>query len=86
MTAPDAARRHEMGVDRIMWGADYPHEESTWPDSRASLGTAVKGIPEGEVRQMLGGTPPRSMVSTSTSSPLWRNRSGLVSTNSKSSP
>jgi predicted TIM-barrel fold metal-dependent hydrolase len=54
MKAPDAARRHEIGVDRVMWGADYPHEESTWPDSRSSLGAAVKGIPEDEVRQMLG--------------------------------
>jgi predicted TIM-barrel fold metal-dependent hydrolase len=54
MTAADAARRHEIGVDRVMWGADYPHEESTWPNSRTSLGQAVVGIPESEVRQMVG--------------------------------
>jgi predicted TIM-barrel fold metal-dependent hydrolase len=54
MNAADAGRRHEIGVERVMWGADYPHTESTWPDSRGSLAEALVGIPDDEARQMLG--------------------------------
>jgi Amidohydrolase len=27
-------RRH-IGMDNIIWARDYPHSETTWPDSRA---------------------------------------------------
>jgi hypothetical protein len=37
-----------------MWGSDYPHTESTWPDSRGSLAKAVAGVPDDEARRMLG--------------------------------
>jgi predicted TIM-barrel fold metal-dependent hydrolase len=26
--------RHEIGIDNIMWSSDYPHSETTWPDSK----------------------------------------------------
>ena len=26
-----------VGADRVMWGSDYPHRESTWPRSREVL-------------------------------------------------
>lgn len=26
---------HQIGVDRIMWSSDYPHSETTWPQSKA---------------------------------------------------
>jgi predicted TIM-barrel fold metal-dependent hydrolase len=29
--------RELIGVDNIMWASDYPHADSTWPNSRASL-------------------------------------------------
>lgn len=54
MSAPEATRRHEIGVDRVMWGADYPHTEATWPDSVGSLTNALAGIPEAEARSMVG--------------------------------
>jgi hypothetical protein len=25
--------RHKIGVDRLIWGSDFPHQESDWPDS-----------------------------------------------------
>lgn len=50
----DAKRRHEVGVERVMWGADYPHTEATWPNSRQSIAAAMEGIPADEARQMLG--------------------------------
>jgi len=27
--------RHEIGVDNIMWSSDYPHSETTWPNSKS---------------------------------------------------
>ena len=27
--------RYDIGVDRILWECDYPHTDSTWPDSAA---------------------------------------------------
>jgi predicted TIM-barrel fold metal-dependent hydrolase len=54
MGAPDATRRYEFGVERVMWGSDYPHTESSWPDSKSSLATAVADVPEDEARAMLG--------------------------------
>ncbi len=54
MSAKDAARRHEIGVDHVMWGADYPHTEATTPNSRAALQQTLAGIPEDESRAMVG--------------------------------
>ena len=33
MSRGECAIRDQIGVDRIMWGADYPHIEGTWPHS-----------------------------------------------------
>ncbi|MGH9058273.1 MAG: amidohydrolase family protein, partial [Acidimicrobiales bacterium] len=48
-----------VGVDRMMWGADYPHEEGTTPYTRQALQAALSDVPEEECRQMLGGTAAR---------------------------
>ncbi len=40
--------RHSFGVDRLMWGADYPHAESTFPRSREIVDRIFKGVPEEE--------------------------------------
>ena len=53
-------RRHEVemraavGVDRIMWGSDFPHLEGCWPFSHEHLRLAFAGVPEDEVRKMVG--------------------------------
>lgn len=51
--------RHEIGVDKIMIGSDYPHHEGTWAIGndeylRATVGAA--GVPVDEARRMLGET------------------------------
>lgn len=46
--------RHQVGVDRILWGNDYPHYEGSWPYSRENLRMAFAKVPEPEVRKMLG--------------------------------
>src|SRR5262249_51304914 len=28
------ASRHFIGVDKMMWSSDYPHQASTWPHSQ----------------------------------------------------
>jgi len=47
--------RHEVGVDRILWGADFPHVESEWPNSRKVLAKRFTGVPEEEQHKMVAG-------------------------------
>ncbi|MAT92395.1 MAG: amidohydrolase [Halioglobus sp.] len=49
------AVRHEIGIDRVMWGTDYPHPEGSWPNTREKLMTYMKGLPETDLEAMLGG-------------------------------
>ena len=51
--------RHQVGVDRIMWGSDFPHLEGCWPFSRTHLRLAFAGVPEDEVRAMVGANAAR---------------------------
>jgi predicted TIM-barrel fold metal-dependent hydrolase len=52
MVRADVEMRHIVGVDRIMWGSDYPHHEGTWPHSRLALRLNFSGVPQEEVRAM----------------------------------
>src|SRR5580658_1431596 len=54
MTRDDAATRALIGVDRIMWGSDFPHEEGTFPHSRESLAYTYAGVDRAEVVRMVG--------------------------------
>ena len=40
--------RDVIGVDNMMWGSDYPHSESTFPQSRKILSEILAGVPEEE--------------------------------------
>jgi predicted TIM-barrel fold metal-dependent hydrolase len=44
--------RHLVGVDHIMVEVDYPHSDSTWPDSQQILAQQFRGIPDDEVQAM----------------------------------
>ena len=48
--------RHEVGVERIMWGLDYPHSEGPYPYVLESLQVALAGVPRNEVEMMLSRT------------------------------
>jgi predicted TIM-barrel fold metal-dependent hydrolase len=50
----EVAMREQVGVDRIMWGSDFPHLEGCWPYSRTHLRMSFAGVPEDEVRRMVG--------------------------------
>jgi predicted TIM-barrel fold metal-dependent hydrolase len=53
----EVAMRQAIGVERMMFGVDYPHPEGTWPNTadwvRATFG--YQGVPEVEARLILGG-------------------------------
>ncbi|MHB8467717.1 MAG: amidohydrolase family protein [Acidimicrobiales bacterium] len=46
--------RHEIGVDKMLFGVDYPHWEGVWPNTRDWIRTAFAGVPENEARMILG--------------------------------
>ena len=52
MIGRDVEARNELGVDRIMWGADYPHHEGLFPHTRLGLRALFSDVPEDEVRRM----------------------------------
>ena len=47
--------RELVGVDRLMWGSDYPHTEGTFPYSQEQIMQDFMGVPEAEVYQMVTG-------------------------------
>lgn len=46
--------RHEIGIETIAFGRDYPHPEGTWPNTTDWLRDAFAGVPEDELRLILG--------------------------------
>jgi predicted TIM-barrel fold metal-dependent hydrolase len=50
----EAAMRHEVGCQNLMWGSDYPHMEGTWPNTRLAIRHALAGVPEDEARMIVG--------------------------------
>jgi hypothetical protein len=54
-------RQHEVplraavGVDKIMWGSDFPHLEGCWPWSHDHLRLAFADVDPDEVQAMVGG-------------------------------
>jgi predicted TIM-barrel fold metal-dependent hydrolase len=51
----EVVMRHQVGVDRIMWGSDFPHREGCWPFSHQHLRLAFAGVDRQEVAAMVGG-------------------------------
>jgi len=54
MKRAEAEMRHEIGIERLMWGADYPHLEGAAPVHRLILRQVFGGMPEDDIRRMLG--------------------------------
>jgi hypothetical protein len=51
--------RHRVGVERIMWGSDFPHREGCWPFSTEHLRLSFAGVPSDEVAAMVGANAAR---------------------------
>ena len=54
MSRLECERRHDIGIGNILWGSDFPHDEGTWPNTHESLHATFDGVPESELRAMLG--------------------------------
>ena len=48
------AAMSKVGVDNMMWGSDYPHSESTFPQSRKILTEILEGVPDDEQAKIVG--------------------------------
>ena len=46
---------YKIGIDRIMWGTDYPHPEGTWPSTLEKMSLSLGGLPEADIQKMLAG-------------------------------
>jgi predicted TIM-barrel fold metal-dependent hydrolase len=46
--------RHTVGLEKIMWGSDYPHKEGTLPFTLEALRASFAGIDHDEVQAMVG--------------------------------
>lgn len=44
--------RHHVGVDHIMIETDFPHSDSSWPDTQDILATQLDGVPQNEIERM----------------------------------
>ena len=51
----DARSIDQIGVDRFMWGSDYPHNEGTFPFTREHLRQRFSGVDEATMRKVLAG-------------------------------
>ena len=51
--------RDIIGVDNILWGSDYPHQESTFPRSREILEEILVDCTEDEKAKIVGGNAKR---------------------------
>jgi predicted TIM-barrel fold metal-dependent hydrolase len=39
---------HLLNVKRLMWASDFPHSDSTWPDSRTILAQQTEALTQAE--------------------------------------
>ncbi len=44
--------RDRIGVDHIMVESDYPHADSSWPDTQALLAERLAGLPAADVAKL----------------------------------
>lgn len=49
---PTLALRERLGVDHIMLESDYPHADSTWPDTQANARRGLADLSPDEVRKV----------------------------------
>ena len=45
--------RYEIGVDKVLWGNDFPHSAGDWPNSKRVIDDIFSGVPEDEKHKML---------------------------------
>jgi predicted TIM-barrel fold metal-dependent hydrolase len=51
--ASGLALRTELGVKNMMWASDYPHTDTTWPDSVKTVDRYFANVPAGDRKRIL---------------------------------
>jgi predicted TIM-barrel fold metal-dependent hydrolase len=54
MSRREADQRHQIGLDNILWGSDFPHPEGTTPVTEDALRYTFAQVPPEELRLILG--------------------------------
>jgi predicted TIM-barrel fold metal-dependent hydrolase len=44
--------RDFIGADSLMWASDFPHSDSTWPNSRSVIARDFEGVPSADVARI----------------------------------
>jgi predicted TIM-barrel fold metal-dependent hydrolase len=47
--------RHDIGVQNLVWGTDFPHQQGDWPNSPKVIAELFDDVPEDEKYAMLAG-------------------------------
>ena len=42
-----------LGPENLLWGNDYPHHDSIWPNSMDILNTIMEGVPDASRDKMV---------------------------------
>ncbi|MHB8329166.1 MAG: amidohydrolase family protein [Acidimicrobiales bacterium] len=45
-------RRHQIGIDNILFESDYPHQDSSWPDSQLFLASQMQDYSPEDVERL----------------------------------
>ena len=48
---PGMLTREAIGVETLMWGCDFPHHDSVWPNSQETLEMVFEGMTD-DVRRI----------------------------------
>jgi predicted TIM-barrel fold metal-dependent hydrolase len=54
MSRREAELRHEIGMETIMWGTDYPHPEGSWPFTKDLMLETFRGLPREDIAKIIG--------------------------------
>jgi predicted TIM-barrel fold metal-dependent hydrolase len=52
---PGILMRNMPGAGNIMWSSDYPHSETTYPESQQVIERLFEGVPEDDKNMIIGG-------------------------------
>ena len=47
--------RHWMGLENLVWGSDFPHQESEYPNSMRVIEQNFRNVPDAERHAMVCG-------------------------------
>jgi hypothetical protein len=47
--------RHKIGVDKLIWAVDFPHQDSDWPHSMELVKWNFEGVPTDKKYRIVAG-------------------------------